>query len=208
MNAISGELLGVDYKPKLEIAIRRQGRVMCAWLRLIGPKGSYVLRVAFDFKPIIAAVARVAEERARSFSSMSGVDPDRLYEIGFFSKLFKWVKKTVKKIANSGFIRAIAKGVKWLVTNPLVKGIVGIVKHIPIIGPAIAEGHKAISGVARVVDKAVNGNPMAKRVVAAVAQKAKEGNPTAMNIAKRMEDHVKTLDPGKVAATVLPISSG
>lgn len=192
---------------QIKIACRRQGRSLVGFIRAIGPKGSYVLRVAFDYRPVIKAVVAEAYRRAANVGAELGASSDRLYEIGFFSKLFRWIKKTVRKIAKSGFIRAIVKGVKWLVTNPLVAGVVGIASHIPLIGPLIKAGHKSITGVAKVVDKAVSGNPMAKKVVAAVAQKAKEGNPTALNIARRMEAHVKTLDPAKVQSALIPVSS-
>lgn len=171
---------------KIQIAIRKQGHKMFGFIRLIGPKGSYVTRIEVDYLPIIRQVVAAAYREVGRVCGEIGASPDALYEVGFFGKLFRWVKKTVKKIANSGFIRGIVKAVKWVANSPLIKGIVGIAKFIPFIGPIINDAHKAIGGVERVVKRAQAGVPGAQKIVAAIAQKAKEGNPTAINIANRM----------------------
>jgi len=188
----------------IKMQLRAKDRVLYGFGRAIGPRGSFCFCVKLDMMPIIRAVARAAWDRMERHAELSGVTTGDLYEVGFFGKLFRWVKKTVKKIANSKFIKGIVKAVKWVVNSPIVKGIVGIAKFIPFIGPVINDAHKAISGVDKVVKKAVAGNPLARRIVAQVADKAKGGNAVAVNMAHRMLDAAKKLDPAQVAQVAIP----
>lgn len=178
---------------QFEVSGRKVGHILHGFLRVKGPKGSYLTQFQVDYRPIIREVAEAAHDLAASMTEVSGIESDRLYEIGFFSKLFRWVKKTVKKIANSKFIKGLVKAVKWVVNSPVVKGIVGIAKHIPFIGPIIHDVHKNISGVDKVVKRAIAGVPGAQKIVSAVAERAAGGNPTAINIARRMVEATKSL---------------
>lgn len=178
---------------KVQIAIRKQGRKLLGFVRMIGPKGSYVARVEVDYLPIIRKVVQSGYAKIGQVCGEVGATTAAIYEVGFFAKFGRWIKKTVKKIANSKFIKGIVKAVKWVANSPLVKGIVGIAKFIPFVGPIIHDAHKAIGGVEKVVKRAAAGIPGAQKIVAAIAQKAKEGNPTAVNIANRMLDAAKAL---------------
>lgn len=164
---------------------------------ITGPGGSYAVRNRLEYRPIHRAVAGQAWSRLRDQVAVSGVSSDRLYEIGFFSKFARWVAKTAKKIAQSKLIKGLVKGVKAVLRSPVIAGMVGLAKFIPVIGPVLNEGYKTATGALnkfdRVVANAQRGNRAARQIVSAVAQSAKRGNPNAINLAARASS---ALSPG------------
>lgn len=162
---------------------------MVGFAQIIGPKGSYVIKAQINYRKIHKRTAGQAWKAFNRHAEASGYEVgalnDHLYEVGFFSAFGRWVAKTAKKIAQSKLIKGLVKGVKAVLRSPVVAGIVGLAKFIPVVGPILNEGYQTARKYDGVVSAALKGNGAAKRIVAAVATKAAAGNPVAQNLNAR-----------------------
>lgn len=142
-----------------------------------------VLEFRVDLKPLEKAAARIHQRLHERAALARGMDPT---VAGFsFSKAWKAVKGTAKKIGKSKLIKAVGKGIKSVAKSKLVGGIVSVAAvAVPGVGVAALAAYGAANAAIKAVDegkKLVQTANKAKTVISKAGSMA--GKLTAAKVA-------------------------
>lgn len=128
-----------------------QGHYLHAKTYLVAAGNPVVLEFRIDLRPLEKVAGRIHQRLHAEMSKRTGTDPS----IGFsFSKAWKKVKGTAKKIGKSKLIKAVGKGIKSVATSKLVGSALAVTAVVvPGVGVAALAAYGAANAAIKAVDK-------------------------------------------------------
>jgi hypothetical protein len=153
-------------------AIVPEGPFLHAYLkfRLPGSPKVYMLKARIDLRDVEKGILRELAQK-------TGHTPTQIAAAG--GKIWRKIKKGVKKIAKSKLVRGIVAVAKKAFNNPLVKAMISATPF----GAAIT----ATAAAARVAAKAIKGGIKARKALRSIAARAKQGQPDAIKAARLVQ---------------------
>lgn len=175
----------------------QEGNYLCAKTFLVAAGEPSVLEFRIDLRPLEKVAARVHQRLHEKMVSASGREPgagSREPAVGFsFSKAFKSIKNTAKKIGKSKLVKAVGGAIKTVAQSKLVGTLAtGLSIAVPVVGlPALAA-----YGAAHAAVKAVNRG----KKLTATAETARKALSTGASLSQKLAQ-AKAQAPARVAAS-------